>query len=88
LTEEERKSELICFRIEEKWVKLLNRIKREYGLDISTVVRMAVYFFVPRFLEALKHLEIRALIEIMETLEETAGMRARRETEKRGLQHA
>lgn len=70
MADEERKSELVCFRIEEKWVKLLNRIKKEYGLDVSTTVRMAVYFFVPRLAEALKQLEARAMVELLTALDE------------------
>lgn len=83
MAEEERKSELVCFRIEERWVKLLNRIKREYGLDMSTTVRMAVYFFVPRLLEALKHLEVRAMVELLEALDENLYKRLREELLRR-----
>lgn len=69
MPEEEKKTEVLCVRIEEKWTKLLNEIKQQYGLDISTIVRLAIYFFTPRLIEALKQLELRAQIEILQTLD-------------------
>ena len=77
MAEEERKTEIICVRIEEKWAKMLYRIKQEYGIDISATVRMSIYFFLPRFLEALKALEARALIELAEYLDQTIYERLR-----------
>ncbi len=50
--------------------EILRRIKEEYGIEYSEVVRLALSWFTPRFYAALKRLELEMIMSLENELDE------------------
>ena len=59
----------ISVRIDKEVYDILKAIESEYGINLSTVVRIALSWFVPRFYLTLKKLELNEILKLEERIE-------------------
>jgi antitoxin component of RelBE/YafQ-DinJ toxin-antitoxin module len=60
----------LCARIDNDVYSVLKAIEEEFGIPISTVVRLALSWFAPRLFLALKRLELEELLSLEKRLED------------------
>jgi len=61
---------IVCAKVDPEIDELLARIKDEYGVDKSIVIRLAIEWFAPIFYSKLKELELNLKLNLDLELEE------------------